>query len=105
MNWKLIHKTPTNFWQKVDYLGTDKVSGISWKAHRSHFVYGDDILKMEVKDIGVGMEEEALNHMIESGFSTKGEDRGVIYPLPGRNEKCLCGSGKKFKKCCETLLR
>jgi hypothetical protein len=23
--------------------------------------------------------------------------------LPGRNEPCLCGSGKKFKKCC--LLR
>lgn len=20
--------------------------------------------------------------------------------LPGRNDKCLCGSGKKFKKCC-----
>ncbi|MCM3763629.1 SPASM domain-containing protein [Neobacillus niacini] len=25
-------------------------------------------------------------------------------PLPGRNELCLCGSRKKFKKCCETLL-
>jgi hypothetical protein len=22
------------------------------------------------------------------------------YPKPGRNHKCLCGSGKKFKKCC-----
>lgn len=21
-------------------------------------------------------------------------------PLPGRNEPCFCGSGKKFKKCC-----
>jgi hypothetical protein len=20
--------------------------------------------------------------------------------LPGRNEPCVCGSGKKFKKCC-----
>ena len=20
--------------------------------------------------------------------------------LPGRNEACICGSGKKFKKCC-----
>jgi len=25
--------------------------------------------------------------------------------LPGRNENCLCGSGKKFKKCCDPLLR
>jgi uncharacterized protein len=26
------------------------------------------------------------------------------YPLPERNEACICGSGKKFKKCCELLL-
>ncbi|MHA0857754.1 anaerobic sulfatase maturase [Paenibacillus sp. CMAA1364] len=24
------------------------------------------------------------------------------HPLPGRNEICLCGSGKKFKNCCQT---
>ncbi|MCM3341416.1 anaerobic sulfatase maturase [Paenibacillus sp. MER TA 81-3] len=24
--------------------------------------------------------------------------------LPGRNEPCLCGSGRKFKQCCATLL-
>ncbi len=24
--------------------------------------------------------------------------------LPGRNESCVCGSGKKFKKCCDGLL-
>lgn len=23
---------------------------------------------------------------------------------PGRNERCLCGSGKKFKNCCEAKL-
>jgi hypothetical protein len=27
------------------------------------------------------------------------------YKLPGRNEKCICGSGKKFKKCCEYKYR
>lgn len=26
------------------------------------------------------------------------------YQFPERNELCLCGSGKKFKKCCELLL-
>lgn len=25
-------------------------------------------------------------------------------PLPNRNEKCLCGSGRKFKQCCGTLI-
>ena len=23
-----------------------------------------------------------------------------LFPKIGRNEKCPCGSGKKFKKCC-----
>ena len=24
----------------------------------------------------------------------------AVPPLPGRNDPCPCGSGKKFKKCC-----
>lgn len=35
------------------------------------------------------------------------DNRGVMTitgKRPGRNEKCLCGSGKKFKKCCLSLL-
>jgi uncharacterized protein len=27
------------------------------------------------------------------------------YKKPERNDDCLCGSGKKFKKCCESLLQ
>lgn len=26
-------------------------------------------------------------------------------PLPGRNDKCPCGSGLKFKQCCEKNMR
>lgn len=36
------------------------------------------------------------------------DDRGVMTfsgKRPGRNEKCPCGSGKKFKKCCLLLLQ
>lgn len=29
---------------------------------------------------------------------------GISGKRPGRNEKCLCGSGKKFKKCCLPLI-
>ena len=35
---------------------------------------------------------EALPGFVEDDPSTWGN--------PGRNEKCPCGSGKKFKKCC-----
>lgn len=41
----------------------------------------------------------ALTDLIEES------SRGYVRPwkkvsLPGRNEPCICGSGKKFKKCC-----
>lgn len=26
------------------------------------------------------------------------------FRFPGRNERCLCGSGKKYKKCCEAIV-
>jgi hypothetical protein len=29
-------------------------------------------------------------------------DQGVAWP-PGRNEPCWCGSGRKYKKCCDTV--
>ncbi len=25
-----------------------------------------------------------------------------IFPLPGRNDPCRCGSGAKYKKCCSS---
>lgn len=27
---------------------------------------------------------------------------GTVKEKPGRNDPCFCGSGKKFKKCCES---
>ncbi len=28
----------------------------------------------------------------------------TVQKLPGRNEKCGCGSGKKFKHCCLNII-
>jgi tetratricopeptide (TPR) repeat protein len=46
----------------------------------------------------------SLLHRIVSGkenvFNTEIEDPLPGSPLVGRNDKCPCGSGKKFKKCC-----
>ncbi|MDI9778475.1 SEC-C metal-binding domain-containing protein [Pseudomonas putida] len=27
-------------------------------------------------------------------------ERGLRVEKPGRNDPCLCGSGKKYKRCC-----
>jgi hypothetical protein len=29
----------------------------------------------------------------------------MTHTKPGRNEKCHCGSGKKFKQCCEAKVQ
>lgn len=35
------------------------------------------------------------------GGGTRGRVVGRNDVVPGRNRPCPCGSGKKFKKCCE----
>ena len=47
---------------------------------------------------------EAAHHET-SDFIRENDRWYFIYPdiqarLPGRNDPCLCGSGKKYKKCC-----
>lgn len=34
--------------------------------------------------------------------NAKRDERGVLerHKIPGRNDKCVCGSGKKYKNCC-----
>lgn len=46
--------------------------------------------------------EEASNFVFEDGrwFYLSGETNTYSVEL-GRNDVCLCGSGKKFKKCCQ----
>ena len=33
-----------------------------------------------------------------------GTDVDLWPDIPGRNDPCLCGSGVKYKKCCQSLL-
>ena len=42
----------------------------------------------------------AIIFIIYIAFSQESEINTVSQPLPGRNDPCFCGSGKKFKKCC-----
>ncbi|WML41441.1 anaerobic sulfatase maturase [Neobacillus sp. OS1-2] len=50
----------------------------------------------------------AHERMLEVATSVKRQKinqyKKAGHPLPGRNESCICGSTKKFKKCCEALL-
>lgn len=56
-----------------------------------HFDYGDDILTIEVKDTGVGMEKGMQDYMFERGFSTKGKERGLGLFLVSQSLERLGG--------------
>ncbi|MBH3362909.1 SEC-C metal-binding domain-containing protein [Pseudomonas sp. URMO17WK12:I11] len=49
-----------------------------------------------------GMDEVAKTMRKPAGVSAtlKTLERSMRVGTPGRNDRCLCGSGKKFKKCC-----
>ncbi|KKI92902.1 histidine kinase [Bacillus sp. SA1-12] len=55
------------------------------------FDFGDEILTVEVKDTGIGIAEEIQNHILEKGFSTKGDDRGFGLYLVNESLKKLGG--------------
>jgi hypothetical protein len=50
-----------------------------------------------------GIEEKYLARFREDG-SVRGETVRKKFADVGRNDPCPCGSGKKFKKCCISLL-
>jgi len=40
---------------------------------------------------------------LETVFTMRKTAQIIHGKLPGRNDPCPCGSGKKFKSCCEAL--
>jgi uncharacterized protein YecA (UPF0149 family) len=44
---------------------------------------------------GIGVEKDRIVTVMRDGTV-----KIKRVPLPGRNEPCSCGSGKKHKKCC-----
>jgi CitB family two-component system sensor histidine kinase MalK len=67
------------------------VTGCPVKKITVEFDYGDDILTIEVKDTGTGMNEEIQNQIFNKGFSTNGENRGLGLYLVSQAVKKLEG--------------
>lgn len=49
-----------------------------------------------------GMDPEQVNAYLESMFNMVQKPYTRKIPKFGRNEPCFCGSGKKYKKCCQS---
>ncbi|MGM7723708.1 DcuS/MalK family sensor histidine kinase [Metabacillus sp. Hm71] len=69
----------------------EAVESSTSKQIEVEFDYADEILTVEVKDTGIGIVEEIQNHILEKGFSTKGEDRGFGLYLVNKSLKKLGG--------------
>jgi len=57
-------------------------------------------LEIIESDGGYKAIEENRNKVLEEARVKR--EKAVAYKNLGRNDVCLCGSGKKYKKCCLT---
>jgi peptide deformylase len=110
-NWRLIIDPYI-----TEYIGIKeiKVEGcLTWKgkrivAERSRAVrvsYSDEIGQRIHNELHYGFEGQIWQHEINhlNGVEERIEEIGFVPPKPldiQRNEKCPCGSGKKYKQCC-----
>lgn len=67
----------------------DKMEDVFCTSYK--MIYRHSAEKLEF--LATKIRKNWLNQHIKSG-----------RPLPGRNDRCLCGSGKKFKQCCGQLV-
>lgn len=73
---ELSHELITIIGNLIDNA-IDAVSASTVKNITVSFDYGDDILTIEVRDTGAGMNDEVQNQIFKKGFSTNGENRGI----------------------------
>ena len=58
-----------------------------------------------LSNIEISIAEEVQNELSKSAINEKGNQNSkIIKNKVSRNEKCPCGSGKKFKVCCGALI-
>lgn len=109
--WKLVINPVINKYIGIKEFKTEGC--LTWinkivVAERSRAVevsYYDVDGKLHENEIYRGFEGQIWQHEINhlNGIEEQVENFGFKLPKPldiGRNEKCPCGSGKKYKQCC-----
>jgi peptide deformylase len=111
LNWRLIIDPHI-----IEYIGIKEIKTegcLTWKgkiivAERNRAIrvsYYDEIGQSINNELHFGFEGQIWQHEINhlNGVEERIEERGFIEPKPisvGRNDKCPCNSGKKYKHCC-----
>ena len=50
--------------------------------------------------VDIELNEEKEEDLVDLDVLMNTPKTTVVEKTPGRNDPCICGSGKKFKKCC-----
>ena len=113
---------PQPFWRLIinpiitEYIGIKEIKCegcLTWRgkkivAERSRAIevnYYNENGEPVTGEMYTGFEAQVFQHEINhlNGVEERVEDLSFIEPKPinvGRNDKCPCGSGKKYKQCC-----
>lgn len=91
---------------ECDYLGTGNDKMIEWQENAKVYFSADDRIRMEddknlLESVAVQHEVDHVNGILFFDRMWKNDQR--TSSKVGRNDPCPCGSGKKYKKCCERI--
>lgn len=79
------------------------IDGNDFRTERHYYFYSpdpDEVGNMGLRAIAVQHEMDHFQGKLIHDFDIKGTTLQRETKKVGRNDKCPCGSGKKFKKCC-----
>ena len=87
----------TSTWRGLEILDTKQVNeNKAFISFEAHFTQDGEDHRHREKSL---FERENGHWRFVSGDDLKNPTVRYEVPLPGRNDPCPCGSGKKFKKC------
>ena len=78
------------------------------KLHPLSLVVNSDVRKLEIEAIiqnhklfaSIELNVESDEDISELEFALNKPTTQILDKVPKRNSPCLCGSGKRYKKCC-----
>lgn len=75
-----------------------------YQTWRYYYIEYECIINNEIiKKKATGIEALVIQHEVDHMDGILCSNRIIKPKTPGRNDPCACGSGRKFKKCCDNF--
>lgn len=109
VNWSMDLYDQQERYLEFDSLMTEAAKWLSKNSHPLSFLNwmgtaGPSLAPMLATQSIPGLEAQVFRslgvHIYNQMPLPDNQFRPAVFPLPSRNQPCLCGSGKKYKYCC-----